>query len=95
MTEKADRAKELLENPVFQEALENLRIKYVAMLADAPVNSSKENVVLLLDLKKMLRLLDDIEAELQDVIRDGYMEDFKRAQEEQLAFNGDINGRKH
>ena len=91
MTEKADRAKDLLERlaPYF----EARRSKYAQMLIDAPVNSEDQNVTLLLDLKKMLVALDDVETDIENDIRDGVLEDF-RANEK--GYLGDVNGkRKH
>ena len=94
MTDKADQVKRLLENPVLQEAFENARLFYLDQLENMPINSSQDNINAVLDLKKMLRALEDVKATLHEEIQRGIYEDFQAAEEAQPAFLGDINGRK-
>lgn len=92
MTDKADRVKELMENPHLQEAFDSVKAHYLRKLEEAPVDSSEETLTLILDLKKMLQALDDVKATLEAAIQDGALEDFRAHEQEQNAFLGDMNG---
>lgn len=92
MSEKGDKAKHLMEQ--LEPYFESVRVHYESQLIDAPVNGSADNVGLLLDLKKMLVLLDDVKADLEADIKAGLLEDFRASEEGQRAFLGDINGRR-
>lgn len=94
MSDRADRVKRYLEDPIVKDAFENVRLRYLEMMEMAPVNSSQENVMLLLDCKKMLQALDDVKAALVAEIEAGVLEDFTNAEKEQPAFLGELNGRK-
>ncbi|MEM8715456.1 MAG: hypothetical protein AAGE92_06695 [Cyanobacteria bacterium P01_G01_bin.4] len=90
MTEKADRVRELLANPYLQEAFENVRLNYMDMLENAPVNNSDDNVTLILDIKKQLKALEDVKNDLENTVRDGEVQDY-RARDN--AYLGDLHGK--
>ena len=84
MTAKSDRAKEFLGNPVFQEALNNLRNEYRRLMEDGTI--SDEDV---LEIRRMLHLSHRIEKHLEQIIQDGEFEDFKALEKERPAL-GDL-----
>ena len=76
MTAKADRIKALLEDENLKEAFKIVRERYRDMIEDTPVSDDTA----LLDIRKMLHLLRDVEEHLHTAIEDGHLQDF-RAQE--------------
>lgn len=85
MTARADRIKELLNDPELQQAFKDVREKYRDLIEQTPVSDSTA----LLDIRKMLHLLREVEDTLRQAIQDGHLEDF-RAQEKKHPFLGDI-----
>ena len=91
MTEKADRVKEIMENKYLQEAFEAIHQKCLYVMINAPVEMTEENLTVIMDAKRMLKALDQLEAELENAVREGKLEDFHA---EQQPYLGDLNGRK-
>ena len=89
MTAKSDRAKELLSDPLLQEGFEALRHKYRSAMGNPQVPDDD-----ILELRRMLFLLDKLESHLSQVIADGEIEDFRVAEQERPSFLGDIWNRK-
>lgn len=85
MTAKSDRAKDLIGDPVFQEALTNLRNEY-RRLMEHP--STEDGDVL--ELRRMLHLSQRFEHHLQQIIQDGEFEDFKAVDKERPSYLGDL-----
>lgn len=73
MTAKADRVRQLIEDPELNEAFDLVREKYRDLIEDTPV--SDDNA--LLDIRKMLHLLRDVKAHLHQAIEDGALADFR------------------
>ena len=90
MTAKADRARELLNDPLIQEGFEALRKKYRGAMGNPSVSDDD-----VLELRRMLFLLDHLEKHLELVISDGEFEDFKAVEQERRSFLGEIWQRKH
>jgi hypothetical protein len=65
--ERAQQAKQLLDNPVYQEAIENVRSAIVAAWSGAPIRDTEGHH----ELKLMLKLLTDLEANINRVLTDG------------------------
>lgn len=85
MTAKSDRAKEFLNNPVFQEALTNLRNEYRKHMEDARTDDGD-----VLELRRMLHLTHVVEKHLNQIITFGELEDFHAKEQERPSFLGDI-----
>lgn len=85
MTEKSDRAKALLGDPVLQEALTNLRDEYRRLMEDIKVPD--EDV---LESRRMLHLSLRLEHHLKQIISDGEFEDFKALDKERPSYLGDL-----
>lgn len=85
MTERSDRVEFILNSPEFQEAFDTVREKYRDMIEDTPVSDDGA----LLDIRKMLHLLREVEQHLRTAVRDGKLEDF-RAQEQQGGILQDL-----
>lgn len=65
--ERTDRAKALLEDPIFQEAINVVREKYRDLIEETPVSDDGA----LLDIRKMLRLLRDVEEHIKTAAESG------------------------
>ena len=76
MTEQADRAQKLVNDPTLQEAFRNVREKYRDLIEATPLSDTEA----LLDIRKMLHLLNDVESNLHQMIQDGHLEDFRQEQ---------------
>lgn len=85
MTAKSDRAKELIGDPVFQEALSNLRNGYRRIMEDHL--TSDEDV---LESRRMLHLSLLLEKHFEQIISDGEFEDFKVQEKGRPAHLGDL-----
>lgn len=86
MTAKADRAKELLEDPILQEAFENLRESYRKAVFSDDIRITDETK---LELIRLEVLSHRLEKHLQQIVADGQLEDF-RAVEESKSILGDL-----
>lgn len=85
MTAKADRARELVNHPSMQEAFANLKQFYVDHLVEqVPSAEANMNADVLMDLKRMLHLTDQLKRDLEKMIEAGNLEDFRAAQPEYL-----------
>ena len=85
MTAKSDRAKQLLSDPLIQESFETLRKTYRGVLGNNKVPDED-----ILEVHRMLLLLDKLEHHLKQVIADGELEDLRAVEDEQPSFLGDI-----
>jgi chromatin segregation and condensation protein Rec8/ScpA/Scc1 (kleisin family) len=85
MTGKSDQAQRLIDDPILQEAFKAVRERYRDMIEETPVSTDGA----LLDIRKMLRLLKEVEQHLHTVIRDGKLEDL-RINEQQGGILQDI-----
>lgn len=65
--ERAQQAKQLLDNPVYQEAIENVRNAIVSAWSNAPIRDVEGQH----ELKLMLKLLTDLENNITRVVNDG------------------------
>ena len=72
MTAKADRAKELIRDPILIEAFQMCRERYRDLIEETPVSDDGA----LLDIRKMLHLLREVEQNLHQVIETGNLEEF-------------------
>ena len=85
MTAKSDRAKQLLEDPVIKECFSKLRENYRGAMGNPQVPDDD-----ILELRRMLFLLDKLEQSLIEVLADGELEDFRAVEQERPSFLGDI-----
>ena len=81
VTAKSDRARELLSDPLLQEGFEALRHKYRSAMGNPTVPDDD-----ILELRRMLFLLDKLEVHLNQVIADGELEDFRAVEQERHTF---------
>ena len=85
MTAKSDRARELLNDPIIQESFESLRKQYRGAMGNPQVPDDD-----ILELRRMLFLLDKLEKHLEQIIASGELEDFRAVEQERPSFLGDI-----
>lgn len=85
MTAKSDQAKRLLDDPLLQESFEALRVTYRSAMGNPQVPDDD-----ILELRRMLFLLDKLEKHLETVIADGELEDFRAVEQEQPTFLGEL-----
>lgn len=85
MTAKSDQAKRLLDDPLLQESFEALRVTYRGAMGNPQVPDDD-----ILELRRMLFLLDKLEKHLETVIADGELEDFRAVEQEQPTFLGEL-----
>lgn len=78
MTAKADRAEALINDPILKEAFVTQREKYRDMIEETPVGDDTA----LLDIRKMLYLLRQVESHLHEVIQTGHLEDFNASEQQ-------------
>jgi hypothetical protein len=88
MTAKADRAKQLIEDPILKEAFTTLREVYRDQIERTPLNSKNDEA--LHDIRKMLHLLREVEQHLHTVIQTGQLEDFNAQEQKKHGFLQDI-----
>lgn len=86
MTAKADRIQKLIDDPELKEAFATVREKYRDMIEDTPLGDDKA----LLDVRKMLHLLSDVEKHLHQAIQFGHLEDARANEQEGHGFLGVI-----
>lgn len=82
MTAKADRIHALLEDKDLKEAFKTVREYYRDLIESTPIDSS--NPEPLMDIRKMLKALGDVEQALHAAIQDGHLEDFRAHEQERL-----------
>ena len=85
MTAKSDHITNLMNDPYVQEAFDNVRNKYRRAWENPSVND-----VDVLELRRMLFLIDSVEKDLRQSIADGVVEDYNAAEEERPAFLGNL-----
>lgn len=90
MTAKADRVRKLIEDPDLKEAFNVVRERYRDLIEETPVSDDGA----LLDIRKMLHLLREVEQALHHAIENGNLEDFNAMQDEGRGFLGDLWPRK-
>ena len=78
MTAKSDRIRELLDDPLIEQAFENVR-RYILELFE---ETNSDDVETLRSLSIRLNLLATVKADLMSAIEDGDYEDFKAQQSE-------------
>lgn len=88
MTAKSDRVQKLVNDPDLAEAFESVRQYYRDLIEECPIDDDTA----LLDVRKMLHLLQDVRSHLMQAIQEGELEDF-RSQEQQGYLEDLINGR--
>ena len=81
--ERAQQAKQLLDNPVYQEAFENVRNAIVSAWSGAPIRDTEGHH----ELKLMLKLLTDLEANINRVLNDGKIAQIEIERQKQPLFN--------
>ena len=77
MTAKSDRLTKLVEDPDLAAAFKAVRQKYFMLIEKSPLTDDTA----LLDIRKMLQLLRDVEHDLHTAIRDGKLEDFRATEQ--------------
>lgn len=77
VTGRATKAKALIENPIFKEAFEGVRLAIIDRIERCPMqdNATAE------ELRKCLRLLKDVRQQVEAFIQDGKVVEFRLAQE--------------
>lgn len=90
MTAKSDRAKALLEDPILQESFNKLRDDYRGAMGNPQVPDDD-----ILELRRMLFLLDKLERHLNQIVTDGEVADLRAVEQERPSFLGDLWQRKH
>jgi hypothetical protein len=80
MTGKADRIQELVDDPDLKNAFNEVRETLRDMIEDTPVADDTA----LLDIRKMLYLLREVENSLHRAIEDGHLEDFRAREQEEI-----------
>jgi hypothetical protein len=83
LTAKADRVQELVNDPHLKEAFETVREHYRDLIEETPVSDSTA----LLDIRKMLHLLREVESTLHRTIQEGHLADFRDAEKQQIMEN--------
>lgn len=74
-------AEQLLEHPIFKEAVQAVRDGIINKWADAPLRD-KEGAH---ELKIMLKLLNDVEANIRQVVNTGKMANIQLEKEQKIA----------
>ena len=85
MTAKSDRAKQLLSDPLIQECFKKLRDNYRSAMGNPQVSDDD-----ILELRRMLFLLDKLEQSLVQVLADGELDDFRAVEDERPSFLGNL-----
>lgn len=89
MTEKADRAQILLNDPLLKEAFDEVRQYWLNRVESLPLDAEQGKDALY-DIRKMLFLLRQVEETLERYVSDGQLEDFRAAEQERPGFLGDL-----
>ena len=83
MTAKSDRIAKLLEDQDLKDAFINVREHYRDAIERTPLDDGT-----VLDIRKMLHLLREVEQDLQTALQDGQLEDFNAAEQEKQSLIG-------
>lgn len=90
LNERAENAQRILDNPLYKEAWSTVREKYRDLIEETPVSDDKA----LLDIRKMLHLLREVEEHVEQALLDGQFE-VLRFEDKKHSFLGDlVNGRR-
>ena len=80
MTAKADRIRELMDDPHIEQAFENVRRLLLELFEEAP----SDDIEMLQSISMRLNLLAAVKADLESAIEAGDYEDFKAQQSEEV-----------
>jgi hypothetical protein len=86
MTERGDRAYRLLNDPDLQQAFADVKDAILDRFGKTPPSNTEQ----LIECRRLLQLLDSVEANLKRAISDGKLEDFRVQQDERPPFLGDL-----
>lgn len=86
MTAKADRAKELLDNPVLQDAFREVEAHYTNAMLDQGIDDAD----LLIKLRQLVHITREVKQTLEKFVETGELEDFRATENEKSGFLGDI-----
>lgn len=86
MTAESDRVQKLVNDPDLKQAFQVCRERYRDFIEETPVSDDGA----LLDIRKMLHLLREVENNLHSAIENGHLEDFRVAEQESKGFLRDI-----
>lgn len=86
MTAKSDRVRKLLEDQDLKDAFHSVREHYRDAIERTPVD--KDGGELVLDIRKMLHLLREVEQSLFTALQDGELEDFNAVEQEKQSLIG-------
>lgn len=78
MTAKSDRIKELLNDPILEEAFDNVKQHLIGMFLE----TSSEDGEAMMDIRRRINTLDAVKADLEYSYEEGRFEDLKAAEEE-------------
>lgn len=79
--ERADKAQRILNDEIFKESFESVRLALLQKFEAAPVNDAEGMV----KVRLCLKLLNDVRANLEAVIRDGKVEEFNIQEKKRLS----------
>lgn len=85
--DKANKAKELLDNIVFKDAMADVK----RVILEGFEMSDPEDKERLVHLRMSLSALNAVRAHLERYVEDGALKEFEREQEKRPQFLGDIN----
>lgn len=89
MTDKGDRVHRLLTDPDLQQAFIDVRDAILDRFSKTPPSNTEQ----LVECRRLLQLLESVEANLKRAVSDGKLEDFRVQQDERPPFLGDLHGR--
>jgi hypothetical protein len=78
--DRADKAQRILNDEIFKESFESVRQALLSKFEAAPVNDAEGMV----KVRLCLKLLNDVRANLEAVIRDGKVEEFNIQEKKRL-----------
>jgi hypothetical protein len=81
--ERADKAKAILESPIYQEAHDAVRTAIIERIERCPLTDSQTAE----DLRRCLKLLKDVRLNLEVMLNHGKVERFNLAKEQERAKN--------
>jgi hypothetical protein len=80
---RAQQAKDLLENPIYQESFKNVREAILTAWSEAPIRDVEGQH----ELKLMIRLLTDLEKNILRVVNDGKIAQIEIERQKKPLFN--------
>ena len=93
LIDRANKAKALIDSPIYQEGFENCRAAIIRAIELTPLSNTESAE----DLRRCLKLLRDVRANLETAIKQGQLPAFRLAEAENRRKNPlrGIFGRKH